>query len=128
MAIPRELISHLKEHKQRVHALKLRQDDTIAISGSRDRCILTWDLRSEVSDLSFLVGCCLIRWSCQLFAIPQKRVMCHMQRMGGINDFVLSRCENFIISVGKHCYSFIMKDKGMVLICLTSMQVKIGRS
>eukprot|EP00981_Chlorochromonas_danica_P015335 scaffold11736_cov159-Ochromonas_danica.AAC.1 len=73
----RELISHLKEHKQRVHALKLRQDDTIAISGSRDRCILTWDLRSE------------------------KRVMCHMQRMGGINDFVLSRCENFIISVGQ---------------------------
>lgn len=45
----RELISHLKEHKQRLNVLVLRQDDTVAMSGSRDRCILTWDLRSEVS-------------------------------------------------------------------------------
>lgn len=73
----RELISHLKEHKQRISSLKLKQDDTVALSGSRDRCILTWDLRSE------------------------KRTMCQMQRMGGLNDFVLSLDENFIVSVGK---------------------------
>ncbi|RYY85233.1 hypothetical protein EON63_07775 [archaeon] len=28
-------------------------------------------------------------------------MQCHIQRMGGINDFVLSRCEQFIISVGQ---------------------------
>lgn len=73
----RELISHLKEHKQRVNALVVRKDDSVAFSGSRDRCILTWDLRSE------------------------RRCMSQMQRMGGINDLVLSRDEQFIISVGK---------------------------
>lgn len=35
------------------------------------------------------------------WVLLQKRVMCHTQRMGGINDFVLSRDENFLISVGK---------------------------
>lgn len=44
----RELISHLKEHKQMVNALALFDDDTMALSASRDRCILRWDLRSEV--------------------------------------------------------------------------------
>ncbi len=45
----RELISHLKEHKQKVTALALFEDDTLGISGSRDRCMLRWDLRTEVS-------------------------------------------------------------------------------
>ena len=45
----RELISHLKEHKQKVTALALFNDDTLCLSGSRDRCILRWDLKSEVS-------------------------------------------------------------------------------
>lgn len=44
----RELISHLKEHKQKITSIQLFQDDTFALSGSRDRCILRWDLRSEV--------------------------------------------------------------------------------
>lgn len=44
----RELISHLKEHKQKVTSLALFEDDTLGISGSRDRCMLRWDLRSEV--------------------------------------------------------------------------------
>jgi WD40 repeat protein len=44
----RELISHLKEHKQKVTSLALFQDDTLCLSGSRDRCILRWDLKSEV--------------------------------------------------------------------------------
>lgn len=45
----RELISHLKEHKQKITALALFQDDTLCLSGSRDRCILRWDLKSEVT-------------------------------------------------------------------------------
>ena len=44
----RELISHLKEHGQRITSLALFDDDTMALSASRDRCILRWDLRSEV--------------------------------------------------------------------------------
>ena len=44
----RELISHLKEHKQKITSIKLFKDDTLALSGSRDRCILRWDLRMEV--------------------------------------------------------------------------------
>lgn len=73
----RELISHLKEHKLNVTQIKLSEDDTVALSCSRDRCILRWDLRSE------------------------KRVHCHMQRMGGINDFVLTKSEREVISIGQ---------------------------
>lgn len=45
----RELVSSLKEHKQRVTSLALFSDDTIAVSASKDRCILRWDLRQEVN-------------------------------------------------------------------------------
>jgi WD40 repeat protein len=45
----RELISHLKEHKQKITNIRLYHDDTLAVSGSRDRCMLRWDLRNEVS-------------------------------------------------------------------------------
>jgi WD40 repeat protein len=44
----RELISHLKEHKQKITNIRLYHDDTLAVSGSRDRCMLRWDLRNEV--------------------------------------------------------------------------------
>lgn len=44
----RELISHLKEHKQKITNIRLYKDDTLAVSGSRDRCLLRWDLRNEV--------------------------------------------------------------------------------
>jgi WD40 repeat protein len=44
----RELISHLKEHKLRITSLALFNDDTMALSASRDRCILRWDLKTEV--------------------------------------------------------------------------------
>lgn len=73
----RELISHLKEHKQKVNNLALSEDDTVALSCSRDRCILRWDLKLE------------------------KRVFCHMQRMGGITDITLTKDENYTISVGQ---------------------------
>jgi WD40 repeat protein len=74
----RDLISHLKEHKQRITRIVLTQDDTMALTASRDRCILRWDLRQE------------------------KRMLCHMQRMGGINDCVLlGENDEFLISVGQ---------------------------
>lgn len=74
----RDLISHLKEHKQRITRILLTKDDTVALTASRDRCILRWDLRQE------------------------KRVLCHMQRMGGINDFVLlGENDDFLVSVGQ---------------------------
>jgi WD40 repeat protein len=50
----RELISHLKEHKQKVTGIKLYHDDTLAVSASRDRCLLRWDLRNEVRSLVFV--------------------------------------------------------------------------
>ena len=73
----RDLISHLKEHTSKINTLALYNDDAIALSGSRDRCILRWDLRKE------------------------RRVYCNMQRMGGINDMLISKDENYIVSVGQ---------------------------
>lgn len=73
----RDLICHLKEHTQRVTALALFQDDTMAVSASRDRCVLRWDLKSE------------------------KRLHCHMQRVGGVNSVAIGRNENEILSVGQ---------------------------
>jgi cilia- and flagella-associated protein 52 len=49
----RELITHLKEHTNKVTALQLFVDDTLAISCSKDRSILRWDLRSEVRFITF---------------------------------------------------------------------------
>jgi WD40 repeat protein len=73
----RELVSHLKEHAQRITALALFDDDTMAVSASRDRCLLRWDLKTE------------------------KRVHCHMQRMGGINSVAIGKDERQILSVGQ---------------------------
>lgn len=56
----RELISHLKEHKQKVTALCLFEDDTLCLSGSRDRCVLRWDLKSEVHFFLFLSFLCVL--------------------------------------------------------------------
>ena len=52
----RELVSHLKEHKQNITSLVVFADDTLALSTCRDRCVLRWDLRSEViSDIIIVV-------------------------------------------------------------------------
>ena len=50
----RELITHLKEHILKITSLILFDDDTMAISSSKDRNILRWDLRQEVSLKSFI--------------------------------------------------------------------------
>lgn len=44
----RELISHMKEHTQRITDIVIFPDDTAAMTASRDRCIMHWDLREEV--------------------------------------------------------------------------------
>lgn len=73
----RELISHLKEHTGVVKSLALFDDDATALSTSRDRCCLRWDLRQE------------------------RRTFCNMQRMGGINAVCLSKDESNILTVGQ---------------------------
>lgn len=40
-------VSHLKQHGQRVTSLALFSDDVHALSVSRDRSLICWDLRSE---------------------------------------------------------------------------------
>ena len=47
----RELISHLKEHTQRITDIVIYPDDTMCMTASRDRCIMHWDLREEVRDV-----------------------------------------------------------------------------
>eukprot|EP01041_Mallomonas_annulata_P006524 gene6524-13197_t len=73
----RDLISNLKEHNQRITSLAVFEDDTQALSSSRDKCILRWDLRSE------------------------RRQFCHTQRMGGINCIALAADQRTIVSVGQ---------------------------
>ena len=58
----RDLVSHLKEHTMAVTSVALFPDDVHAMSCSRDRSLLCWDLRAE------------------------RRISSHTQRMGGMND------------------------------------------
>ena len=75
----RELVSHLKEHSSPVTGLALFDDDAHALSCSRDRSFLCWDLRQE------------------------KRISNHTQRMGGINDVTLSRSQTKVLTIGQVC-------------------------
>ena len=62
----RDMVSHLKEHTSKVTDVKVLRDDCYLVSVSRDRCMLTWDLKSE------------------------KRVGAQTQRIGGINCISLA--------------------------------------
>jgi len=73
----RELVSHLKEHTLPVKSIALYEDNFHAISCSRDRSILCWDLRSE------------------------RRITSHQQRMGGINSVALSKDQTMVLTVGQ---------------------------
>ncbi|CAM9354076.1 unnamed protein product, partial [Ectocarpus sp. 4 AP-2014] len=73
----RDLVSHLKQHGQRVTALALFSDDVHALSVSRDRSLICWDLRSE------------------------SQVSHHSQRMGGVNAVALSQDETTVITMGQ---------------------------
>ncbi|CAM9558272.1 unnamed protein product, partial [Phaeothamnion confervicola] len=73
----RELVSHLKQHGQRVAALALYSDDAHVLSVSRDRSLVCWDLRAE------------------------KQVAHHSQRMGGINAVAVSRDHTIVLTAGQ---------------------------
>jgi WD40 repeat protein len=73
----REMVAHLKQHRQRVGSVVLFGDDIHALSVSRDRCLICWDLRAE------------------------RQVSAHSQRMGGINAVALVHDESRVLTVGQ---------------------------
>lgn len=73
----REMVSHLKEHTNRVTKVKLFDDDMHLLSSSRDKALLCWDLRAE------------------------KRISAHIQRMGGINCFDIVPGKNIVLTTGQ---------------------------
>merc|ERR1719382_1892902 len=73
----KEMVTHLKEHVGRVNALKLFPNDQDAISVSRDRCLLTWDLRTE------------------------KRLTAHRERHGGLNCLAVASDQTTVITAGQ---------------------------
>ena len=73
----REMISHLKEHTNKVTKVQLIGDDLFLLSSSRDRALLCWDLQKE------------------------KRVSAHYQRMGGINYFDVVPERNLVLTTGQ---------------------------
>lgn len=73
----REMISHLKEHSNKVTKVQLIGDDLHLLSSSRDRALLCWDLQKE------------------------KRISAHYQRMGGINYFDIVPDKNLVLTTGQ---------------------------
>ncbi len=73
----REMLSHLKEHTNKVTKVQLISDDYFLLSSSRDRALLCWDLQKE------------------------KRVSAHYQRMGGINYFDVISDKNLVLTTGQ---------------------------
>merc|ERR1719356_1092392 len=71
------MVSHLKEHNARVNDVKLFPNDQYAISVGRDRCLLTWDLRTE------------------------KRLTAHRERHGGINCMAVASNQTTVITAGQ---------------------------
>jgi len=73
----RELVCNLKEHKQCVTQVECFADDTLALSCSRDKSIMCWDLRNE----------------CRVTGLVQK--------MGGLNCLALCRDQNTFLTAGQ---------------------------
>merc|ERR1719502_702282 len=71
------MMSHLKEHAARVSDLKLFPNDEYAISASRDRCLYTWDLRTE------------------------KRLTAHREKHGGINCLAVATNQTSVYTAGQ---------------------------
>jgi WD40 repeat protein len=87
-----QLVSHLKEHTLPVRGIALYDDNFHAISCSRDRSFLCWDLRSE------------------------KKITSHKQRMGGINGVALSKDQTMVLTVGqeRRVTSWDLRDQNPV--------------
>jgi len=73
----RELVCNLKEHKQMVTQVECFADDTLALSCSRDKSIMCWDLRNE----------------CRVTGLVQK--------MGGLNCLTLCSDQNTFLTAGQ---------------------------
>jgi len=73
----KKLVAHLKEHTAAINAIELYSDSRHAITCSKDRSFICWDLQS------------------------QKRISCHrIGRMATINDLELTPDEATVITVG----------------------------
>merc|ERR1711862_494398 len=71
------MASNMKEHAARVTEVQLFPNDQYAISVSRDRCLLTWDLRVE------------------------KRLTAHREKHGGINCLAVASNQTTVITAGQ---------------------------
>merc|ERR1711862_477869 len=71
------MASNMKEHAARVTEVQLFPNDQYAISVSRDRCLLTWDLRVE------------------------KRLTHHRENHGGINCLAVASNQTSVITAGQ---------------------------
>ncbi len=74
----KEMVSHLKEHIQRVSKVQLFSNDIHLLTSAKDKSILIWDLTKE------------------------KRIASYQLNMGGVNNFTLSPTdENVLMTVGQ---------------------------
>jgi WD40 repeat protein len=74
----KDMVSHLKEHIQKVTKVGLFKDDLHLLTTAKDKSILIWDLNKE------------------------KRISSYQQSMGGVNNFQLSPIdENFLVTIGQ---------------------------
>ena len=74
----KDMVSHLKEHIQKVTKVSLFKNDLHLLTTAKDKSILIWDLAKE------------------------KRITSYQQNMGGVNNFQISPVdENFLITVGQ---------------------------
>lgn len=72
------MISHLKEHIQRITKVQLFSNDLHLLTTAKDKSILIWDLAKE------------------------KRIASYHPSMGGVNNFQISPIdENILITVGQ---------------------------
>ena len=71
------MVSHLKEHTSKITSLQLMYDDVHLVTVSRDKSMLTWDLKSD------------------------KRIASQTQRIGGINTLDVTRDANIVLTAGQ---------------------------
>jgi WD40 repeat protein len=74
----KEMVSHLKEHIQKVSKVQLFSNDVHLLTTAKDKSILIWDL------------------------VKEKRIASYQISMGGVNNFQLSPVdENILVTCGQ---------------------------
>lgn len=98
----RELVSDFKEHSMAVTQVLLYDDDVHAISCSRDKSFLCWDLRVRLSvRLPSVISLPLVCFCPCVVLQREKRISSHTQSMGGINAIALTPDQSLVISAGQ---------------------------